>query len=197
MRPRDLAWPLLSAIAGVGAIYLFRLGLGHWPHGVVSTGIILVAVGVGLIGARFSRLGPFEGELGAPWFENDLRETLAWEYDRASRYGRVVTVVVLRQRPGAPMWDAVVRAVDRVISCSNNWLIMILPETNREGALSMLHRLTESGGIDHAAVLQLPRDLDERDQLPAAILGVMRQEALPGSVLVFQPGGSEALPIRA
>jgi hypothetical protein len=147
-----------------------------------------------MVCARFSRLGPFEGELGAPWFENDLNETLSWEYDRAARYGRIVTVIVLRQRPGATHWDAVVRAVDRVIGCRNNWMIMILPETTREGALSMLHRLTESGEIARAAVLQLPLDLESRTGMTRAVLGAIREDVRPESKHVVYTGGTDSLP---
>lgn len=192
MRPKDIVWPLLSAAVGVGVVFLLYSALGHWPHPVVSTGVIFVTVGSGLVAARFSRLGPFDGELGAPWFENDLRETLAWEFDRAARYGRIVTIVALRQRPGASNWSAVVRAVDRVIGCRNNWMVLILPETTREGALSMLRRLTEAGDIAHAAILQLPGDIEDRDSLPPAILAAMRERALPGSGLLVHASGREA-----
>lgn len=197
MRPKDLLGPLVSAAIGVGLVYLTRMALGHWPHPVVAIGIVLVSVGLGMVAARFSRLGPFDGELGAPWFENDLGETLGWEYERAVRYDRVVTVVALRQNPGASRTAAVVRAVDRVITCRNNWLVMILPETTRDGAMSMLRRLSEAGDVAHAAVLQLPVDIDRSEHLPSAILSAMREVPQPGSVVLIHPHGHEAYSLTA
>jgi hypothetical protein len=197
VRPKDVIWPIVGMATGIGALFALQLGFGEWPHPVVAAGILLMALGAGLIAARFSRLGPFDGELGAPWFENDLRETLSWEFERAARYGRIVTVVVLRQKPGAADWDAVVRAVDRVIGCRNDWTIMILPETTREGAASMLRRLAEAGEVAHAAIMQLPYDIENRDRLPQAILSAMREAPRAGSVVLVNAGGQEALSLAS
>jgi hypothetical protein len=197
VRPKDVIWPIVGVASGIAALFAVQLGFGDWPHPVVAAGILLVALGAGLVAARFSRLGPFDGELGAPWFENDLRETLSWEFERAARYGRIVTVVILRQQPDAANWDAVVRAVDRVITCRNNWTIMILPETTREGAASMLRRLAEAGEVAHAAIMQLPIDIENRDRIPQAILAAMHAAPRPGSVVLVNAGAQEALSLAS
>lgn len=197
MRPRVVLWPVLSSIVGVALIYALRLFLGTWPHITVALGVLLTTFGVGLIASRFSRLGPFEGELGAPWFENDLHETLLWEYDRAARYGRVVTVIVMRQRSGTTDWRFGIRGVDRVIPCRDDWLIAILPETTRDGAMTMLRRLSDLGQFDRAVVLQLPQDVDHRNRLRQAIRTGLHAETRPGAVLLLREGAAESLPLLA
>jgi hypothetical protein len=175
MRARDFFWILACALGGVLLAYLLKVALGGWPNLALISGIIIMSVGLGLVAARFSRLGPFEGELGAPWFENDLRETLSWEYDRAARYGRIVTVLLIQRHSNAPHWDAIVRAVDRVIDCRNGWTVLILPETTRDGADSMLARLNEHGAIVQSSVLQFPMDVESRDELPQVVTDVIRR----------------------
>src|SRR3954452_12084608 len=117
MRSREVVPSLFCATAGVASVYLLRMALGYWPNPVIVVGVMLMSVGATMVVGRFSRLGPFDGELGSPWFENEVRETLLYEADRAMRYGRELTVAAVRRGPAIESWEPAIRSVDSAIAC--------------------------------------------------------------------------------
>lgn len=100
-------------------------------------------------------LGPrvlFDGPLLSDWF---IRYQLQREIERAGRHGRPLSVVVMTPVPtGAGMLSAdalaaaaaatisSARATDLIGWLSGNRILVILPETDRDGAAAAAYRLT-------------------------------------------------------
>ena len=183
MRGREVVSSLFCAAAGAASVYLLRVVLGYWPNPVVVAGVMLVSLGLTMVVGRFSRIGPFDGELGSPWFENELRETLRYEADRAVRYGREFTVAAVRGGPDATDCEPLVRSVDRAIECRHGWTLLILPETSRQGAMALLRRVNASGELAQAALVNVPHDVSAAADLPKMLLTLFRRPAEPGKVV--------------
>ena len=95
----------LCAAGGVLLAFLLRVAVGNWPNATVVAGLGLVSFGAVLVVSRFSRLGPFRGELGSPWAESELREHVVSEANRAARYARPMSVVAVRARRDRRLGD--------------------------------------------------------------------------------------------
>jgi hypothetical protein len=186
MRGKEVATSLFCAATGAAMVYLLRVFLGYWPNPAIVVGVILASIGATMVVGRFSRLGPFNGELGSPWFENELRESIVREADRAVRYGRDFTVAAVRRDVPRANWDPIVRSVDRAIECRHGWMVLVLPETNRPGAMALLRRLNAGDELSQAALVNVPSDVGVAREVPATLLDLLRRPAEPGTV--FTPG---------
>lgn len=197
MRGREFGWSLLCLASGAGIVYALRAGLGSWPNPVVVVGVILITVGLGLVGARYSRLGPFDGALGAPWRESELRETILYEAARAARYGRALSVAVVRTDSVAVGWETVVRSVDRVARCRHGWTMLLLPETGASDALRLMQRVAARDPAAQAVLVCLPDDVLTGDELVAALHDLLHQSRAGGRLLTMRHGNVQSSNIAA
>ena len=114
---------------------------------VVSLSIVLL--GSALIVLRVRRLGAFGGMLGMPRSEAIIRDHLLRETNRAVRYGRQLSVVVLREGRSSGsrvVWNDHLRASDEAISSSNGQVVLLLPETPRDAAQLVIKRIAAATG---------------------------------------------------
>lgn len=139
---RGLLYPVLGLATATSFVLAFQLTSGRYPHPVLIANLYLVGLGIGLVVARVGRLGPYGGFLGSPWKETMINTVVARESARALRFGRDLTIV------GAQLVDSkdldlrqVIRATDQLIDCRNGWKVIVLPETDSDGARMVLHRL--------------------------------------------------------
>jgi hypothetical protein len=172
-------------------IFTIYLLTGTLPNAGVVVGIMLIGVGIGLVVARFGNMGPFQGEFGSPWFEVELVETLRKEVARASRFDRELSIVVARQHDGPPVsWDSLTRASDDVVVCRNGWHVVILPETDKDGAQAMVERVVAEPARKVQVVIMDPTVHHyDSDKLGAALLDLVRhappsQEAVQTTLVV-------------
>lgn len=194
MRGREVGWSAFCAGSGALLVYVLRWAFGGWPSPVVVFGVLLVSLGCGLVMARYSRLGPFAGELGSPWAEHELRDAIVNEASRAARYSRDVSIVAARCDSPAD-WGGHVRGVDRVIACRHGWMVLLLPETDAHGALALMRRVGAADASLRAAIVTLPEDVLSGDELVAALLDLVRPSTGPGRVLTMRHGQVRAHPL--
>jgi hypothetical protein len=178
----------LCAVGGVLLAYLIRVLVGNWPSATVVAGLGLVSVGAVLVVSRFSRLGPFRGELGSPWVESDLREHVLSEANRAARYARPMSVVAVRALGQTAGWETAMRSVDRVVSCRGGWTVLILPETDALGAMTLMRRIVAADADAWAAVVSLPDDVNSGAGMVAALSNLVGQPTQPGSIVTLRQG---------
>lgn len=182
----------MCAIAGVLLAYLIRLMVGGWPSATVVASVALMSVGAVLVVSRFSRLGPFRGELGSPWAESELRENVVSEAQRAARYARPLSVVAVRTCGQSAGWETVVRGVDRVVNCRGGWMVLILPETDARGAMTLMRRIGAADAAAQAAVVSLPDDVASGADMVATLARLVTQPTEPGDVVTWREGHIEA-----
>lgn len=184
MSDRGLMFPIIGAVVTTIIVFLFRFGTGHFPNPILLASLYLIGVGSGLIRARLDRLGPFDGQLGSPWFESDLHAALTREVARALRFQRQLTVAAVRTEGSSGIdWSDHLRLADQAFTCRNGWSILILVETSLDGAARMMERVEiELGSELHGALLvpdagpqiagQIERDLMALLTDPAVSPGV-------------------------
>jgi hypothetical protein len=199
MRGKELISALACATVGVMLACGIYLILGDWPSPVIYYSAILIGVGGALVGVRYGRLGPFEGELGSPGLETLLRERIDHEVSRASRYGRELTILAVRSRAGRAIdWSNRVRAIDHVVHCRKGVVVLLLPETSSVEGLKLLRRFNDAAAEPLRAVLvSWPADGATADDLSAHLLGLIRASARPGEVVVRSMGATRTLPITS
>lgn len=197
MRSKELVFALVCALAGAGVAFTVRHLIGSWPSPVISYSMVIIGLGAALVVMRYQRLGPFDGELGSPRLEADLRERIRRETERSLRYGRELTVVAVRQERGPTLnWNTNVRNVDVVIPCRKGLTLILLPETGPEGALVLLRRV--SGIADttvQAALVSCPSDGRTGDELSRQLLQLIRQPLKSGYVAMRGQGADRTLPL--
>ncbi len=173
---RVLLHPVVGAISALVIVVLATFLVGRALNPAIVVGMMLIGIGIGLVVARFGKMGPFQGEFGSPWFEADLGEMLRREVARAARFDRELSIVVVRQVDGQPVvWDRHVREADQVIACRNGWHLLVLAETGKDGAQRMIERAITGAEIQIQAVIMDPSvtHLDPR-KLGAALLELVR-----------------------
>jgi hypothetical protein len=197
VRGKEVLIAVACALLGAAVAYAARLALGSWPSPVIYYSLVIVGLGAALVTVRYGRLGPFEGEFGAPSLEAQVREDILRESDRAVRYGRELTIVAVRQTGGAPvLWTSAVRRVDDVFECRRGLFVLLLPETSSEGALNLLRRVRElySATLEGAMVV-CPNDGRTGDEISAQLLSLIREARRPNEVIVRLNGSIESLPL--
>jgi hypothetical protein len=195
MKRREAGWSVFCAGAGGALVLVLRALLGNWPNAVVLGGCMLMSVGAGLVAARFRRLGAFGGELGSPWAETELRDLLLDEAQRAARYSRPLSVVGVRTHGASAGWETTVRAVDRVTQCRHGWSILVLPETDGQGARNLLRRVGAGDAAAQAVLVSLPDDVLTGDELVSGFQDLLAQAAAPGRMWTMHNGQVQALPL--
>lgn len=192
-----MVYPLVGALTAACMISLAVLTTGRAPNLIAAVSLLLVGIGAGLIVARFGRLGPFDGRLGAPWFESHLRDTLFRESARAARFQRELSILAVRQTSaGALSWRTLTRPTDEAFHCRNGWTVIMLPETTGEQALTLLRRAT----VDHPemvqAILLSPNAFGwNGEALGHALTELATTEQHCGAVLVNRSGNAEVVPL--
>jgi hypothetical protein len=168
----------------VGALSIL---MGELPNLGMISGLMLIGIGVGMVIARYGNMGPFGGEFGSPWFESELGETLRKEVARAARFDRDLSVVVLRQHSGTPVqWQEHVRQADDVIACRNGWYVLILPETDKDGAHAFLERTMVDLNIEiQAGIMDPSLSHNDPKELGDNLLDLVRN--LPEASGAMQP----------
>ena len=133
--------PVVGAVSAAAMISIVSLFLGDMPNPGVVASVMIIGIGVGMVVARYGKMGAFQGDFGSPWFETDLSGVLRKEIARAARFERELSIVIVRQLSGEPIdLKALTRQADGVIQCRNGWHVLVLPETPKDGALSMIER---------------------------------------------------------
>jgi hypothetical protein len=157
-------------------IVVASLFIGDMPNPGVVASVMLIGIGVGMVVARYGKMGAFQGEFGSPWFETDLSEALRKEIARAARFERELSIVIVRQQSGETIdLKEHTRQADDVIQCRNGWQVLVLPETPKEGALSMIERATSNTGAELEAVVMDPSVAHlDKWRLEEAILDLIR-----------------------
>lgn len=123
--------------------------------------LLIVILGLALIVTRVRRLGAFGGMLGMPRNEAVIRDQLLREANRAARYGRNLSVVVLREGRGPGprvVWSDHLRTSDDAISASNGRVVLLLPETSRDTAHQVLHRIATTTGATFSSLEVISTD---------------------------------------
>jgi hypothetical protein len=168
--------PVIGAVSAAAMISIVSLLLGDMPNPGVVAGLMLIGFGVGLVVARYGRMGVFQGEFGSPWFETDLSEVLRKEIARAARFERELSIAIVRQQSGATIdWKAHVRQADDVINCRNGWHVLVLPETPKDGAQSMIERASANTDAVLDAVVMDPSVAHlKKSRLEESILDLIR-----------------------
>lgn len=147
----------MGAGAALLVIIILSIVLRNMPGPGIVASLMLIGTGIGLVVARFGNAGPFQGELGSPWFEADLADILKREIARAARFDRDLSFVVVRQLGGNPVeWTDVVRDADQVFACRNGWSVLVLAETSKDGAQRMIERATVDVNARVQAVIMDP-----------------------------------------
>jgi hypothetical protein len=178
----------LCAAGGVLLAFLIRVVAGNWPNATIVAGLGLMSLGAVLVVSRFSRLGPFRGELGSPWVESDLREQVLGEANRAARYARPMSVVAVRALGQTAGWETAMRSVDRVVSCRGGWSVLILPETDARGAMTLMRRIVAADADAWAAVVSLPDDVATGADMVGALGNLVTQPTQPGNIVTMRHG---------
>lgn len=198
MRGKEIVFALMSTFAGATLAIGGYFAFGDRVSPVVFYALLLIGLGAGLVAIRIGRVGPFNGELGSPRFETDLRDRILSEVDRATRYDRDFSVLAVRQVGGNDHWRASVRGADNIIACRRGLAIVLLPETSRGGALMLLRRaLMESPSVVQAALVSCPFDGRDGDKLLTTLLGLVRESSQPGKIVMRGPDVVESLPLGA
>jgi xanthosine utilization system XapX-like protein len=168
--------PLVGALSAAMMVGILSVILGRVPNPVVVAGIMLIGIGIGLVVARYGNVGPFQGEFGSPWFEARLSDTLRREVARAARFDRDLTIALVRTpAAGSFDWARQIREVDEAIACRGGWHVLVLPETTKDGAQTLIERVTLAAGIEVEAVIMDPSVThSSRDRLSEALLELMR-----------------------
>jgi hypothetical protein len=139
---RGLIHPIFGLATATIITGSYQLISGHFPDPIAIANLYLVGLGLGLVIARIGRLGPFGGILGSPWQEARIEELLTREVARARQYGRDLSVVAVKPLDKSKFdIRKSIRATDELLVCHNNWHIIVLPETDREGASLLLRRI--------------------------------------------------------
>ena len=174
---RGLLYPVLGLAAASSIVLAFQLYSGHYPDPIAIANLYLVGLGLGLVVARIGRLGPYGGVLGTPWSEARIEDLLARESARAQRFGRDLTVIGVKLvGNGSIDLYRNVRTTDQVIECRGGWTLVILPETDGDGARLLLQRLCGDAQVLTASV---SFDTDRpRQQLGADLLNSIRAARL-------------------
>jgi|GEM_PF-6509987 len=198
MRGTEILLGLMFALAGAALGVGGYMALGDLVTPVVYYALMIVGLGGALVTLRIGRIGPFEGELGSLRLEMELRDRILREADRASRYDRDFSILAIRQ-PGAAEWlRSSVRTADDMIVCRRGMVVLLLPETSRGGALMLLRRaMMESPAPVQAALVSLPLDGQNGDELLESLMTLIRESAQPGKVVMCGPEMVESLPIGA
>lgn len=184
MSDRGLMFPIIGAVIMSIVVFLIRLGTGHFPSPVLLVSLYLIGIGSGLVRARLDRLGPFDGQLGSPWFESDLHAALTREVARALRFRRQLTVAAVRTEGGPGVdWSDYLRLADQAFHCRNGWSILILAETSTEGAARMMERVEVDLGREiHGALLAPDANLPIAEQIERDLLALLTDPAVsPGA----------------
>lgn len=157
-------------------ISIVSLFLGDMPNPGVVASVMIIGIGVGMVVARYGKMGAFQGDFGSPWFETDLSGVLRKEIARAARFERELSIVIVRQLSGEPIdLKALTRQADGVIQCRNGWHVLVLPETPKDGALSMIERASANAGAELEAVVMDPSVAHlDKWRLEEAILDLIR-----------------------
>jgi len=173
--------PTVGAVLAGVMIGLLYVLLGRVPNSGLILGLLVIGVGVGLVVARWRRLGPCQGELGSPWFESDLCEMLRHEVARSARFDRELTVAVVRERDGNNInWTESIRAADKVVACRNGWHVLVLPETGKDGAEALIERVTLESGATVQAVVMDPSVVHSRpDDIGEGLVQLVREAPEP------------------
>jgi hypothetical protein len=139
---RGFIHPIFGVATATVITGAYQLISGHFPDPISIANLYLVGLGLGLVIARIGRLGPFGGFLGSPWHEARIEEVLTRETARARQYGRDLSVVAVKPL-GKSKFDIrkSIRATDELLVCHNNWYLVVLPETDHEGASLLLRRI--------------------------------------------------------
>lgn len=195
MRGKEVPIAIACALLGAAVAYSARVALGSWPSPVIYYSLVVVGLGAALVTVRYGRLGPFEGELGAPSLETRVRDDILRESERAVRFAREFTIVAVRQTSGTPvLWTSAVRMVDDVVECRRGLLLLMLPETSSEGAVALLRRVRELYTATlEAAIVVCPEDGRTGDAIAAQLLTLIREARRPNEVVVRLNGSIEFL----
>jgi hypothetical protein len=110
------------------------------------------------------------------------------EANRAARYARPMSVVAVRAVGQTAGWETAMRSVDRVVQCRGGWTVLILPETDARGALTLMRRIVAADGSARAAVVSLPDDVTSGVDMVAALSNLVLQPTQPGSIVTLQHG---------
>jgi len=198
MRGKEIVFALMFTLAGAALALGAYLALGDRVSPVVPYALLLIGLGAALVTVRIGRIGPFEGELGSLRLEMDLRDQITREADRAVRYDRDFSILAVRQPGAVDRWRSTVRGADDLVVCRRGLVILLLPETSRGGALMLLRRaMMESPAPVQAALVSSPLDGRSGDELLDALLGLVRESAQLGAVVMSGSDTVESLPIGA
>jgi hypothetical protein len=193
MRVKELLFALCCVLSGAGVAFAVWWLLDSWPSPVLSYSMLIIGLGAALVVVRYNRLGPFQGELGPPRLERSLRERIDREANRAARYGHPLTIVVMWRGQGpAIAWATIVRNVDIVIPCRKGVTLLLLPETDPDGACGLLARVNTAEAPVQAALVSSPADGRTGDELSRHMLLLVRRGLVPGHVAMWEPEGTAA-----
>jgi hypothetical protein len=198
MRAGELLFAVACALCGAALSVAVRLSMGDWISPVVSYSLLIIGVGAALVSVRYGRLGPFEGELGPPRLESELRDRVRHEVERAVRYDREFSVLAVRQAGGRDRLRSSIRGVDEVIPCRRGLTLLLLPETPRDGALAVLSRLANDVNVPIlAALVSCPADGRSADALLTELLQLAHGPSAPGKVAMRSKDVTETLAVSA
>ncbi|MEZ4572635.1 MAG: hypothetical protein R2849_20430 [Thermomicrobiales bacterium] len=190
---RGLLYPVLGIAVATIFTALYQIITGDFPGLISIANLSLLGLGIGLVVARFGKLGPFEGVLGSPWTENRILETLNRETARSLRYGRDLTILAFRAADKQKL-DAsrAVRATDQLIVCRNGWNLLVLPETDHTGAQLLLRHICVDRPVLAAVVSPDPDR--PRQRMESELLELVRSASKPG-VIEIHESQARALPL--
>lgn len=193
---RGLLYPVLGLTASSIVTVLHQLIAGEYPGLVTIANIYVFGLGIGLILARFGKLGPFEGVLGSPWNEARIQEILDRESARATRYGRDLTIIAVRPVERAALEiHRGIRETDQHIVCRNGWNLMILPETDRDGALFLLRQICGNRPVIMA--MTSPDTNRPRHRIGPDLLAQIRSATLPKVIAFPERDAPDVLPLAS
>lgn len=199
IKDRGLLFPLLGALVAADLLSLAVLTTGRPPDPIAAFSLLVVSIGAGLILARFGRLGPFGGRLGMPGFEHHLRATLLRETARAARFHRELTIMAVRQsKAGQLNWRSLTRLTDETMKCRGGWVVLILPETTEEGAVTLLRRASLGCGESVQAIVVSPRAFGwNGEAVSRELCAMLELDWRMGEVMVNRSGRHEVVPLAA
>jgi hypothetical protein len=134
-----------------------------------------------------------------PWFEHHLRATLLRETARAARFQRELTIMAIRQsKAGRLNWRSLTRQTDELMRCRGGWVVLVLPETTEDGAVTLLRRASLGCCESVQAIVLSPRAFGwNGEALSRDLSAMLALDWRTGEVMVNRAGRQEVLPLAA
>jgi hypothetical protein len=187
MLDRESFYAVACVLSGFAVALGTFIALGGGPGPVISFSMIVIGLGAALVVIRYGRLGPYQGEFGPPPIETVIRDRIVRETERCNRYGGEYSILALRQKSRRSRNVAAkLRLIDEVIHCRKGVTLLMLPETGRAGALRTYERISVTLAEPAiAALVSYPADGTTSDEIASRLRALVRADAAPGDVIVF------------